>query len=120
MEEVKVKLSCVHEIEKQIKEVDCKCNDIMSRLQRVENRISQTKLGNLEEDLMKQRGSVFVSKQAMEGKSALIRKLKLSLDSNRAQFQMLENELQQVLHPDLFGNISISIIYKVYLTFLLN
>ncbi len=79
MEEEKLKLSCLHEVETQIKEVDCKYHEIVSQLQRVENKISQTKLGILEEDLMKQRGALLGTKQAMEGKNALIRNMRSCL-----------------------------------------
>ena len=97
-------MSCLQQVETQIKEMDCKCNEIASQLQLVENKISQTKLDILEEDLMKQRGAYSISKQAMEGKSLLARKLKMSLESNRAQQNMLEEELQQVMKlRSLFG-----------------
>lgn len=111
MEEEKFKLSCLHEVETQIKEVDCKCNEIVSQLQRVENKISQTKLGILEEDLMKQRGALLGSKQAMEGKNALVRKLQLSLEANRAQLRMLEDELQQVIHLDRYSESILRLIF---------
>lgn len=114
MEEEKFKLSCLHEVETQIKEVDCKCDDIVSQLQRVENKISQTKLGILEEDLMKQRGALLGTKQAMEGKNALIRKMQLSLEANRAQLRMLEDELQQVIQLDRYSGSKLRLTFRCF------
>lgn len=114
MEEEKFKLSCLLEVEMQIKEVDFKCNDIVSQLQRVENKISQTKLGILEEDLMKQRGALLGTKQAMEGKNALIRKMQLSLEANRAQLRMLEDELQQVIQLDRYSGSKLRLTFPCF------
>lgn len=96
--EEKTKRNCLQAVEEQMREIDCNFIEIASQLQRVENKISQTKLDTLEQDLMKQRGAYSVSKEAVEGTHLLVRKLKMSLEANRAQIKMLEEELQQVMY----------------------
>nr|CAH0113588.1 unnamed protein product [Daphnia galeata] len=95
MNEEKTKLASLQEVENEIKEIDCNHIEITNQLQRLENKIRQNKLDFLEEDLRKQKSAYSVSKQAIEGKNAFVRNVKMSLESNRAQIKMLQEELQQ-------------------------
>ena len=106
MNEEKTKLASLQEVENEIKEIDCNYIEITNQLQRLENKIRQNKLDILEEDLRKQKSAYSVSKQAIEGKNAFVRNVKMSLESNRAQIKMLQEELQQVMLLDPFLKIS--------------
>lgn len=94
-------MAYLHDVEEQIRVADSKSNDNASELQRVETKLSQTKVELLEADLKKHHGALSVSRQAIEGKLAITRKLMVSLEANRAKVEMLEDELQQVKHRNL-------------------
>ncbi|KAI9562752.1 structural maintence of chromosome protein 3 [Daphnia sinensis] len=94
-------LAYLKEVESQIRVADHKCNENASELQKIETKLSQTKIGLLEEDLKKHGGELSISRQALERKLAITRKLMMSLEANRANLQMLEDEFQKDFETEL-------------------
>ncbi|XP_057366542.1 structural maintenance of chromosomes protein 3-like [Daphnia carinata] len=94
-------LAYLHEVEIEIQVADYKCNENASELQKIETKLSQTKVELLEEDLKKQRSTLSLSRQALEGKLAITRKLMMSVEANRAKIEMLEDELEKDFETEL-------------------
>ena len=94
------------DVQEQMRETDAQCIEVSNELQRIENKICKTSLERIEQDLLKCRGSLSVSKKALEGKSEVSRNLMMSLKANQAKIASLQQELQQVHDVITFFQVS--------------